>query len=456
MIKFIKKFTNCYNGVCPIEGTSVEGTSVERTSVERTSVERTSVEEDTICSICQDDTLNNDFTRTKCNHLYCTQCLNTWLETRSTCPKCRAILKVDINELFAAVYYNRIEYVNQYLEDGGDIMVRDDNGSTMLIHALYYTPYKIKMMELLLKYGIDINAVNKKGDTALMISIYDYKKDIKTLDILLKNKADTSIRNCNMESALMIAVKSNWCDAVELLLEHGAKADDDIKDIIIWAVHKNQLKIIQLLLKQDVSKLILEKAFIYSVNYYHINIEIVELFLERGVDISAVDHNGKTALMFAVQVGKLEVIQILLEKGANILTADYNGKTVLMHAANNFEIIKILLEQYADISVLDNDGNNVLSYVNYNEIFLFLVERGADITIINKKGNTILMHAVYNDNIDIVKFLLEKGLKIDKNTLKIAAKGQSVEVMKFLLETASKNIITPIELFNLLNDKDWF
>tara|TARA_Y100001935_G_C17291614_1_gene503681 strand:- start:198 stop:839 length:642 start_codon:yes stop_codon:yes gene_type:complete len=41
------------------------------------------------CSICMKTKSRDKFQRTKCNHIFCKDCLSQWFENNSTCPNCR-------------------------------------------------------------------------------------------------------------------------------------------------------------------------------------------------------------------------------------------------------------------------------------------------------------------------------------------------------------------------------
>tara|TARA_Y100001970_G_scaffold284537_1_gene402118 strand:+ start:665 stop:1291 length:627 start_codon:yes stop_codon:yes gene_type:complete len=41
------------------------------------------------CSICMKTKSRDNFQRTKCNHIFCKDCLCEWLKNNSTCPNCR-------------------------------------------------------------------------------------------------------------------------------------------------------------------------------------------------------------------------------------------------------------------------------------------------------------------------------------------------------------------------------
>lgn len=58
------------------------------------------------------------------------------------------------------------------------------------------------------------------------------------------------------------------------------------------------------------------------------NLKILELLLDRGLDVHDQTENGWTALMSAVQGGNLEMIKWLVEKGVDI-NAKYGEWTAL-------------------------------------------------------------------------------------------------------------------------------
>lgn len=113
----------------------------------------------------------------------------------------------------------------------------------------------------------------------------------------------------------------------------------------------------------------------------------VKLAIAQGIDIESVDEELWTALSWAVNQGHFNVSKILIEAGANVNHKDAEEETVLMVAIQseetNLELLDLLLENGADIEAQDNIGWTVLS------------------------------HAVNMDDVEIAKFLLEKGANPD-------------------------------------------
>eukprot|EP00928_Gymnodinium_smaydae_P027335 TRINITY_DN21177_c0_g1_i2.p1 TRINITY_DN21177_c0_g1~~TRINITY_DN21177_c0_g1_i2.p1 ORF type:complete len:1189 (+),score=375.48 TRINITY_DN21177_c0_g1_i2:67-3633(+) len=68
--------------------------------------------------------------------------------------------------------------------------------------------------------------------------------------------------------------------------------------------------------------------------YDTVQAEIVHMLIQAKASIEARDHNGCTALMFAVANGDEGVAQVLLKAGANMNVRDFEGHTPLDYAAN--------------------------------------------------------------------------------------------------------------------------
>ena len=45
------------------------------------------------CPICMNDINTDDICKTECNHEYCYDCLNQWLNISDNCPNCRESIK---------------------------------------------------------------------------------------------------------------------------------------------------------------------------------------------------------------------------------------------------------------------------------------------------------------------------------------------------------------------------
>lgn len=81
------------------------------------------------------------------------------------------------------------------------------------------------------------------------------------------------------------------------------------------------------------------------------NIEIAQLLVKKGVEVSATDNSNVAALFFAVTQGDLQMTKILLDTGANPNRRGKQlGSTPLHFAviAQRYSLVKLLLEYGAD------------------------------------------------------------------------------------------------------------
>jgi ankyrin repeat protein len=140
--------------------------------------------------------------------------------------------------------------------------------------------------------------------------------------------------------------------------------------------------------------------------------------------------NKMTALIFAVQLGKLDEVDILIKRGANVNLENQLANTALLIAAEcgNFEIVKILLgvKKGQDAAIY---SKNVYSHQNIY-------------------GQTALMLAIDSydleqspQSFDIVKYIADKDLdqihvknKQHKNSLLIASEFGKVDIVKWLID----------------------
>jgi hypothetical protein len=103
--------------------------------------------------------------------------------------------------------------------------------------------------------------------------------------------------------------------------------------------------------------------------------EIVNMLLDRYLNIDVQDHSGQTALMCAARSNHREIVKHLLERNANVNAQDISGWTALMYAVRGGykEVVKLLLNHGAEINAGDQAGTAV-----HRKIENLLLKVGAD------------------------------------------------------------------------------
>lgn len=299
--------------------------------------------------------------------------------------------------LFAA-RYGYSDLGKTLIRWGADVNARDPyDGSTPL--GLAICRDDLEMARLLLEKGADVNAKAKENDwTPLMDATARGHKEM--VNLLLEKRAEVNAKTKDGWTALMWAFSRGDLEMVKILRDQGADFNFKFKDghnVMMDATVRGDKQEIQRLLKLEAlrntktpAQLGIELVsaaqngrieeirnlrdigadinFRYQISRTPLMVasssEAAEILLNNGAEIEARDSNGWTALVLAVQAGRLDVAQLLLKRGADIQARDNHGRTVLMHAAwlGQPEMVRFLLDKGVDINAKDDSGNTALSY----------------------------------------------------------------------------------------------
>src|SRR4029079_8670696 len=133
-------------------------------------------------------------------------------------------------------------------------------------------------------------------------------------------------------------------------------------------------------------------ALMEAVKWSHRN--LVELLIQKGADLNAVNVYGETALIVAIRNGaNPDLVTLLLEKGANPNGAVRNGNlTPLLLAVESPDIVEALLKKGADVTQRDTDRGETALSVHAQACDLrcvkLLLSYGADPNSANIDGYT--------------------------------------------------------------------
>lgn len=153
----------------------------------------------------------------------------------------------------------------------------------------------------------------------------------------------------------------------------------------------------------------------------------VKDIIKSGVNINAIDIDGKTALMHAVEGKYIVIAKQLLEAGAdtNIISTAFNYTALML--ATTLKMIDLLLKFGANIDYKDKDGNTIISKcLKFNSnrwMIIPLIERGLDVDIKNNKGENFY---------EILKTTLKE--KFDLNDQLSDGLSQLFEIEKYMDE----------------------
>jgi ankyrin repeat protein len=168
--------------------------------------------------------------------------------------------------LMKAARYGHADIVSELLKVGAKIDLKDNNGWSAIMHAVYYCgdqsftrhPAHQKVVKELLFRGADVEEKNLQGRTAIdLLSIHPYLPDEKNeniistiAEILLAHGADPSVKGPFKRNALMNAASHGHLGLVKLFIVWGLdpmERDEEGKNSIDLAARYRNHSIVQYL-----------------------------------------------------------------------------------------------------------------------------------------------------------------------------------------------------------------
>ena len=137
--------------------------------------------------------------------------------------------------------------------------------------------------------------------------------------------------------------------------------------------------------------------------------------IDKGADVNLQDHQGYTALHYAVESKNFDALCCLVHNGADVnLFTSMDKHTPLMFAcrSHNMDAINFLLNKGADVNLQDRNGQSALHFAS-SDICHCLIQNKSDIDIRDSHYCTPLMEASRRNDVKKVAMLIENGAKVD-------------------------------------------
>lgn len=271
--------------------------------------------------------------------------------------------------------------------------------------------------------GVDIDALEEySAQTPLMLAVTSPKAGFEMVQFLINQGADiNAIDEETQKPVLGLAVQSGDLAKVRLLVEAGADLHYQTSagyDVLIDALHG-----------RDIAK---DGQLIPLLN----------LLIERGAKVSGISQYGESALRVASRAGRFDAVQVLLAAGADSEQLAWSQLMYAIAFGNSAEVQRIL-DQGADLTARDCWLRTpwLLSLqVGDVEKAKLLLSAGANPHDVGICGKTALMYAIESDRIEVMRWLIDQGWKIEvpdefgNTPLMVAASSGATECVQMLLE----------------------
>ena len=168
------------------------------------------------------------------------------------------------------------------------------------------------------------------------------------------------------------------------------------------------------------------------------NLEIVELLVKHGANISAVDAKGRTCLHCAVQSGHNSCLRFLLQTGCQeiIEERDHRGLNCLHIAVkqNCVDSVQTLLTSGADVEAMTPDGIDVLQ-LSQNQKSRKLID------IISKHYDLVQSRMNSNDESDLFQ-----GLEVYETSVNLPSANLKDSAASTIIESraAGSQVLSPL------------
>eukprot|EP00347_Sterkiella_histriomuscorum_P001466 403371929 len=209
-------------------------------------------------------------------------------------------------------------------------------------------------------------------------TLIDYARDVhseKILGLLVDSGENLGKNMCKGIELLFDCVKQQWLELFKSLIKKGvpiASVDHKTGDNVLLLAYqlKNQ-EILQFLMNSSESTLfsmidqmgqnILIKAVLRR------DLEIIQKWFTTKKDqvrIDQQDVDGRTALMYACELGDMQIAQILLVNGCQINLMDKQGLNAPMICAINddIQLLQEIFKYQFNINWQDNLGHHIYDY----------------------------------------------------------------------------------------------
>ena len=317
--------------------------------------------------------------------------------------------------LHLAVRSGRLDDVKRLIAGGAPVDARDALGSTPLLDAAWIGETEIA--QFLMDHGADVNARHtESGATPLQYAVLKGRTEMTKL--LLKAGAAVSGEYRDGQSLLHVAAARGYAAIIELLVQAGANVQ------ALDATGNTPL----------------DSAVLHDQPF-----AVAALLRDRASATYVHPLDGRGALHEACMRGYVDMLRPLIDAGADPTARDRFGQTPLdiALAYKNGNVVAALLhsgQKLKESQQIAEETMESATLRGQTEIARILLDNGFDVNKPSAKGSIYLNDAALKGQKKMVQLLLEHGASLTAlnqtggTALHDAALGGNVEVVTLLLD----------------------
>lgn len=326
------------------------------------------------------------------------------------------LLKDKDNALIEAVKHQNSNEINFLIENGANANFVNRDGENSISEAIKLPNKKLAIS--LMSKGMGSIQIGQEKNTLAHVAVNNEQMEI--LKELHHFKVDMDVKNEMGHSVLYAAIKTGNPEIIDYLI-------NDIK-VNLQDVDNEGNNIVQVALLQQLK----DTAFIKELlnltidfnrenkngqNTYEMailteNNEIVQLFIDKGLNVNQVDKLGNNAIHVLLHQKKDNVafLTALIKKGTDVNGLNGQGQSPLYMAIINGDnkIVEELINNKANIDSVNSNGESAQAVAEkYNKSLVELFEQGKFVIKYDKQKNVYMVSGITlgNSRKDVVNKL---------------------------------------------------
>lgn len=266
----------------------------------------------------------------------------------------------EFKDLAAGKYKLRFEGGGFAIQEIEDVYISDASeirrdGQLSLLHVAETVEVK---SEDTVWQGTTVGVVSVSygvSRSELVTAVLDEDLDDVKARIIMRAKVNVRDKSREGMSPLHAAVETGNLEIAAYLLIHGAKTnirDYEKRTPLMMMDEDATPEMFQLLVRYGAKPTLLDKQKNTPLHHLAENSDDADLarqFVSYGVNVNAVNKEGKTALMIAVENDRSYLVKALIESGADVNARDREGRTALDLAGDRLVQTRTLLETYGAV-----------------------------------------------------------------------------------------------------------
>lgn len=327
-----------------------------------------------------------------------------------------------------------LDLVQWLISKGSDVKYQDSYGSSIIQYAASTGNKNTEVFDVLLANGADIKQKSEDGASLLLLAVAN-DRDLKVTDYLVSKGLSINDKDDNGATAADYPAKIGNVELIEKLVKRGVRPTDNALFFATQGSRNstNGVETYKYLIdnyKLNAKAVNKDGATVLHLLVRRPNTEVINYFMDKGIDLAKVDNEGNTLLMLASAGRDLELVKSLSTKVKNINAVNNIGESALAKAmgSGSAEIVSYLIQNGADVNVENSEGEN-LAYYWFNSFrggsgpqsgnndfetkLALLKSNGIDVAAPQGNGSTLLHLAVSKENLGQIKKAAELGVNVN-------------------------------------------